>query len=208
VLFDMDQWAPPQDRTVDRMCSSPVPETPFLPQLLADPGLRDRLLARLSALLATTLAPDHAAPIADSLFELHRQAMAADHALWKDRMPMPAPEESYAMLIDHIKGRNGPLLRQLSARTGLALHTLKVQVEPKGAGTVLVEELPLRGTGQEVQAFSGVPLHLRAVPGPGMEFAGWKSDAVREGAVTPRRDERITAVFRPAALSSQGGLQQ
>lgn len=42
----------------------------------------------------------------------------------------------------------------------------------------------------------------------GMEFAGWKGRLwkVIEAALTPRRNMRIAAVFRPSGLSRKGGL--
>src|SRR5690606_5447018 len=49
VMYDMDQWAPPADRTLARMCGAAMPEAPYLPPLLADPGSRELLLARMAA---------------------------------------------------------------------------------------------------------------------------------------------------------------
>lgn len=210
IMFDMDQWAPAEDATVQRLCSSAVPETPFIPQLLADCGTRALLLARLSALLATTLAPDRAAAAADSIYFRHRGAMARDQARWAHEMDVPAPAAAHADLLEHIAGRNPALLEQLSRHTGLALRTVSVQVEPPGSGRVLVEDLPLTDTGREMRAFAEVPLHLRARAGAGMEFAGWKG-AEGEGdrlVASPRRNMHITAVFRPVAVSGQGGFQQ
>lgn len=208
VLYDMDLWAPAEDRTVQRMCGAPVPETPFLPRLLADAALRDRLLARLAALCATTLSPDRAAPLADSLYVRNRAGMQRDHERWAGRMPVPRPEESRAALLGHINRRQGPLFDQLAEYTGRPLYTVTVQVEPPLGGAVEVEQLFLTAAKRGVQAFADVPLHFRAGAGEGMEFVGWKgTDQEGDGiTVRPRRDMRITAVFRPVALSRQGGL--
>lgn len=210
ILFDMDLWAPPEDRTVRRMCSAPTAETPYLPILLADPGMRDRLLARFAALLATTLAPDRAALTADSLFLRNRSAMMHDHALWKDRMEMPSPEAMRTRLLAHIGRRNRPLLEQLAKQTGKAIRSVTVEVYPAKSGQVLVEALPFTEEEREIKVFTGVPLHLEALAAPGMEFTGWKG-AAGEGAklvVSPRSNLRVTAVFAPVAVSRQGGLEQ
>lgn len=210
ILFDMDQWAPPREQTVQRMCSGTVPEAPFLPQLLADPGLQGQLLARLTAMLASALEPVRATRTADSLLARYHHALTMDHALWKDRMEVPTPEAAQADLLDHINGRNAPLLQQLSRRTGLALRDLEVQVQPPGAGRVMAEGLMLAGPRCLMRVFNGVPLELQAIPAPGMEFAGWRGaegngDRVSVGAL---RDTRVTAIFRPVGLSRQGRLQQ
>ncbi len=210
VMFDMDQWAPPEDRTVQRMCSAAAPETPFLPQLLAESGLRDRLLARLSALAATTLSPDRAKLLADSLYARYHDAMDLDHARWSGEMEQPAPEASYADLLTHIAGRNTALFDQLARYTGLPQRSVTVRVEPAGMGAVEMEGLTLPGSQRELTVFSGVPLHFRATAMPGMEFAGWKG-AEGEGqelVVAPQRNLRITALFRPVGVSRHGGLQQ
>lgn len=210
VMFDMDQWAPAAERTVQRMCSASAPETPFLPQLLAEQRTCALFLARFSALAATTLSPDRAKVVADSLFFRYRDAMELDHVRWNTEMRQPAPDDSYADLLTHIAGRNTALFEQLARYTGLQQRSITVRVEPAEAGTVEVEDLMLTGTQRELTAFSGVPLHFLATAMPGMEFAGWKG-AEGEGqqlVVLPQRNLRITAMFRPVGLSRHGGLQQ
>ena len=210
VMYDMDQWAPPEERTVQRMCSGAVPETPFLPQLLADPGLRDLFLARISALMATALAPDRAKILADSLFACHRQAMAEDQAIWQERMEAPDPQATYSDLLAHIQGRNRNLLQQLAEYTGKDVRKLTLTVEPRGSGQVVVEDLPFTDEKREMECFAGIGLHLKAVPSAGMEFAGWKgADGSNDRLqVSPLRNMRITALFRPVGVSNQGGLKQ
>src|SRR5690606_12774530 len=63
VLFDMDLWAPAAENSVERMCSAPVPETPYVPQLLGHPELRPKLLARITALNAVVFAAPSTARI-------------------------------------------------------------------------------------------------------------------------------------------------
>lgn len=208
VMYDMDQWAPPNDNSVQRMCGAGLPEAPYLPQLLADRKMQDRLLARISTLAATTLSPDRATAVADSLYSRFRQAMMRDHLRWKDEMASPSPERAHMDLLDHIANRCPYLLDQLAQYTGRTLRNLTIQVEPADGGSVHVEDLFLTGTERELRVFEGVPLHLQATAGTGMEFAGWKGAPLEsdQAALTPRRNMRITAVFRPSGLSRKGGL--
>lgn len=111
-------------------------------------------------------------------------------------------------LLDHIANRCPYLLDQLAQYTGRTLRNLTIQVEPADGGSVHVEDLFLTGTERELRVFEGVPLHLQATAGTGMEFAGWKGAPLEsdQAALTPRRNMRITAVFRPSGLSRKGGL--
>ncbi|MCC6839547.1 MAG: CotH kinase family protein [Flavobacteriales bacterium] len=208
VLYDLDLWAPPNDRTVMRMCGSKVLEVPFLPEILADPPLQARFLARFSALCATTLSPDKATAMADSLFTAYRPAMEADHARWHKEMFVPLPEGSHALLTGHIARRNGELFRQLTAKTGRQRVSIAVRVEPPNAGHVEVEHLFLTGDRRTMEAFAGVPLHVQAVAGEGMEFEGWEGapGGLPQLVLAPDGNLRLTAVFRPLGLSRQGGL--
>lgn len=208
LMYDMDQWAPAEDNTVNRMCGAGVSEAPYLPQLLADSATRDRLLARMSALAATTLSPDRATAVADSLYARYRDAMLMDHLRWKDEMASPSPDAAIKDLLEHIEHRNPYLLEQLARYTGHSLRNVTIQVEPADAGSVTVEDLFFTGTERGLKLFEGVPIQLRAMAATGMEFAGWKG-APMEGDQTtlnPRRNMRITAVFRPAGISGKSGL--
>ncbi|HMN05604.1 MAG TPA: CotH kinase family protein [Flavobacteriales bacterium] len=207
VMYDMDLWATAEDRTVHRMCGTQVPETPFLPQLLAQSGLRDLLLARLSALCATTLNPGRAIALLDSLYDRHRDAMERDQARWAKEMTVPAPEGSRNVLVRHIARRPDHLLPEMAQYTGRPLHTVTVQVEPAGAGQVEVEHLFLTAGRQDLKVFDDVPLHLHAKAAYGMEFVGWKGAGPDPDlTLRPRGNTRVTAIFRPVAWSSQGGL--
>ena len=208
LMYDMDQWAPPEDNTVNRMCGAGLPEAPYLPQLMADRGTRNRLLARISALGATTLSSDRAAPVADSLYSHYRDAMMKDHLRWKDEMTSPSPDAAIKDLLEHIDHRNQNLLEQLARFTGHSLKNVTIQVEPADAGTVVVEDLFLTGTERGLQVFDGVPLQLRAMAATGMEFVGWKGASLEgdQATLTPRRNMRIAAVFRPAGISRKSGL--
>ncbi|MBP8823150.1 MAG: CotH kinase family protein [Flavobacteriales bacterium] len=208
VLYDMDLWAPPDDHTLARMCGSMLPEAPFLPQILADAGLRDLFLARFSALCATTLGPDRAAALADSLFLRHHAALTADHVRWRSEMPSPPPAATYSDLLDHIASRNGELFGQLTAMTGRTTVSVAVRVVPPGAGRVMVEDLFLTSDRREMRVFKDVPLHLVAQPGAGMEFQAWQGVPQNGPAMllAPGGKLYLQAVFRPQALSRQGGL--
>lgn len=209
VLYDMDMWSAPDDRTVHRMAAPVVPEAPFLTEILAHPDLQRRLLARLAALCATSLSPEHAIPMLDSLLAQHRGLMERDHRRWSEELNMPLPDDGAELLRKHISRRADYLFKELADQVGRSLYTITVQVEPAGSGHVELEQLPL-DDGQKLKVFGQVPLRFRAVAKEGMEFAGWKGNTgePEELLLSPNGDRRLTALFRPAGLSSQGGLHQ
>lgn len=209
MLYDMDQWAPPEDLTVARMCATATADAPYVRELLRDPGLRARLLARLSALMATTLSPERATPLLDSIHAAHAPAMLEDHARWKDELPMPTPEQARTEILDHITGRQAPLLRQMAQATGLEPCAIHVEVQPPGAGLVQVEGLALTDDRASMATWSGIPVRFNAVPSADMEFAGWGDGTTDpERVIASGRPGKIIARFRPAAFSSQRALQQ
>lgn len=203
IMYDMDLWAPADDNSLARLCNEPVPVAPYLPQLLHTSSTRDRLLARMSALLATVLAPAHAHALADSLYRAHAAALLRDHARWSSAMEIPAPLEARDALLAFTDQRPAHVLQQLSARTGLHLRTLAIACTPLAGGSVLVEDLPLPALPAKLTAFAGVPLRLRAVPAEGYEFTGWKQvDAGDAITVDPRKTHKLTAVFRRVVPAS------
>jgi hypothetical protein len=210
ILYDMDLWASATDPTVSRMCGAPSLEAPYVPQLLGDPATRDLLLARMAALMATTLSSDRAELLADSLYDRYAYAMRMDRARWANEMDVPAPEAAFADLLDHVRDRDAALLGQLGKQSGLAVRTLAVSVEPAQAGTVFVEDLPLTDAERAMSLFANVPLRLTVIAAPGMEFAGWKGADGNGTTLTlaTSRNRSVKAMFRPIGLSSQRRLKQ
>lgn len=199
ILFDMDLWSPVEEGTVERMCSESAPVAPFLPELLAHPQLRDELLARMSAWLASALSPAFAAACVDSLVTTHGRLMEADYVRWQNVWERPTPEESREAILHHIHHRPQPLMRQLAEQTGKRIQTVSVRIRPAGAGVVLAEDLPLHT--DAIAAFAGVPMDLRAQVLPGFAFVGW--DGVDEAGETltidPAHVRSVTALFRPVS---------
>lgn len=200
ILFDMDLWAPPDERTVDRMCSATTPESPYLPWLLRHEELRPRLLARLSAWLATSLADDRATATADSLFAANAELMREDHERWKDVLTMPSPDEGFAALRRHITTRPSHLLDQMKERTGQTLRNMSVRVLPTHAGGVTIEHLPLTDDQRSFIAFAGAPVRLTAYPARGYEFGEWQGTDAKGATITvdPGKVKSLRAVFRRA----------
>lgn len=203
IMFDMDLWAPFDEHTVDRMCSDVVPASPWLPVILARTDMRDALLARFTAWMATSLSPEHASVLADSIAMANRQLMRDDYARWKDTLAMPAPEAALKELQAHILRRPSVLFEQLARRTHLPLAEVAVQVVPANAGTVVIEELHLTGSACGFHTFAHVPLHLRATAAPGYELVEWEGAQANgnEAVVDAARARRIKAVFRLAGTT-------
>lgn len=203
ILYDMDLWAPPHERTVDRMCSATAPEAPYLPWILMHDELRPRLLARLTAWLATSLAIDRATLIADTLFNANAALMRDDQARWKDALAMPSPNEGIAALRAHITGRPAHLLEQVKERTGEALRNMTVRVMPAHAGEVTIEQLPLTCTERAFTAFADAPLRLTAHPAHGYEFVEWQGRDTKSATISvdPGKVKNLRAVFRMAGTT-------
>ena len=219
ILYDMDLWAPAADNSLARMCGEATPVAPYLPQLLHEASLRDRFLARMSALIATLLSPAQAQVLTDSLYNAHSDAMLRDHERWSPEMQMPTPDEAQGALLDFTAQRPEHVLQQLSARTGMRLRNMDVAVSPSSGGSIQVEDLQLLALPARFMAFAGAPLHVLAVPAEGYEFVEWK-EAKGDAAIIivppnsrTRKSQKLTAVFRrtngpDVPGSSHHGLQQ
>jgi len=176
VMYDMDLWAPADENSVERMASGTAAETPYIPQFLKHPELQPKLLARMSALLATALSPAHAAALADSLYASHKTAMYADHERWKEEMEQPEPALSHAELRSFIMDRPTHLTGYLSEATGRKQRKFTVEAPTAEQGILRIEGLVLRPGVHEITGFSGAPMRLEFAPVEGYELSGWKGD--------------------------------
>jgi hypothetical protein len=210
ILYDMDLWSLPEDRTVERMLSAPTPESPFLAALLSAPDRRAALLARTSAWLATALAADRAAPLAQKLYDEYALAMHTDHLRWKDALNMKAPEASLAGLMAHIAVRSSGLIDQLERATGQRTHKLRVEVSPASAGRVFAEDLFLTDDDRSIMVFDDAPVQLRAEAADGYRFVGWQGTGTSSGTALGHSHGKRTmrAVFKAVAPSGKDALEQ
>jgi len=172
VLFDMDLWAPPNENSVQRMSLAVLPETPFVPQLLAHPQLQQRLLARISALQASAFA--QITTIADSLYHAHAAGLAADFKRWDLQLDMPPPEASLAEVKGFATQRPAHLFAHLAKHTGRRLRETVIEAPRADQGTLLLDGLALTPGKHAVRCFEGVPVRIELRVAEGQEFAGWK----------------------------------
>ncbi|MBP6390014.1 MAG: CotH kinase family protein [Flavobacteriales bacterium] len=210
VLYDMDLWAPPDDPSVERLCDGHFPSAPYLPQLLGHPELRPLLLARLSTLLATVFSEAQALPLADSLYRAHAVLLMSDHQRWKDAMEVPLPEETQAVIKEHITRRAEFLLRDLARYVGIRATEIRITAPSAHEGSMVLEGIVLTPGKHVLRTFEHVPLRWRAVPAEGMEFAGWKGiDAtLPEVSVRAGTANQVQPLFRAEGRSGRNGLQQ
>lgn len=195
VLFDMDLWAPPEENTVQRMMGSTAPETPFVPQLLGHPVLRLQLLARMAALQATALHPQHLASLADSLYHAHQQELQMDHRRWELELDNPSPESALRSVRDFALQRPANVLRHLAAHTGHALVSVTIHAPPEHQGVLRLEGLELPPGTQRITAFAGVPMRVELEAREGHTCEGWKG-ADGDGPAL-RFDPATTRQLRP-----------
>lgn len=174
VMFDMDLWAPADENSVERMASSTSAETPYIPQLLQHPELQQKLLARMTALLATALSPKEVCAMADSVFASHQTDMQADHERWHREMERPDPSASHADLHAFTLQRPTHLLPDIAARTGRKLKTMTMEIPSTEVGSISIEGLTLSPGHHEIVGFAGVQLHIELTLTDGNELTGWK----------------------------------
>ncbi len=173
VLFDMDLWAPASENSLERMCSAAVREAPYVPALLEHPQLREKLMARMSALLATAFDPVRALALLDSIYRQNCSYLEADHRRWELVLETPDPSVSVTEVGSFVSARPDHLLHHLSKRTGRKTKVALVEGPPPSIGHVLLEGVRLSEGRNTVHCFDGVIMTIEAVPAPGMEFAGW-----------------------------------
>lgn len=201
ILYDMDLWAPPDDHDVDRICDAAFPSAPFLAQLLGQRGLRDRLLARLSVLLGTVLAPASVSQLVDSLADRWGPALERDRERWCDELDLPDPAVTVARMHAIAGQRPMNLIGDLKERTGLNTCTIHIDAPPVEAGTLRVEGVRVPPGGLRLEVFEGVPLELDLQVAPGIEFVGWKGTDQRGSRVNidPALVHRVRPLLRALA---------
>lgn len=185
--------------------------------LLQVDEFREDFIQRFAAHLNTTFRSPRVNSVIDSL----RSAIAPEIPRHADRWsPHPSPfyGDSFATMDDwdanlevihaFVRVRSAHVWSHLQARFSLAGRSvLSFQVEPEGAGTLLVNTVPVSDTQSSGHYFNGVPLHLVAVPAPGFEFDSW-SDPISD---TPRallliqEDRELAARFKPSNRPSSQG---
>lgn len=201
VLFDMDLWAPAEENSVERMASGTAAETPYIPQLLRHPELQQRLLARMSALLATALEPEQATRMADSLFTSHVDELEADHERWKLELDRPEPKVSNQELLYFIRKRPGSLLEHLANATDRKVRQVNIEAPSADQGVLALEGVSLLPGPHVISGFQGVALELTFTPAQGYELSGWKGVEGTAGTITidPARVRNVRPLVRPTA---------
>lgn len=196
VLFDMDLWAPASENSVARMSSAAAPETPFIPQLLAQRELQERLLARITAMQACVFA--HARAVADSIHHANEPQLLADFRRWELELDMPHPDSSLAVLQAFASSRPQHLFDHIARRTGRKLRTISIEAPSPEQGQLLIQGLPLTPGDHQVRCFSGVPVKIELRVAEGNEFTEWKGldldDA--QGTVDLARAKNVRALLR------------
>ncbi len=196
VLFDMDLWAPPHENSVQRMSLATLPETPFVPQLLAHAELQQRLLARITALQATAFLQVPA--IADSLYHAHTDDLAADFKRWDLQLDMPTPEASLTEMKGFAAQRPAHLFAHLAKSTRRRLHETIIEAPRADQGQLLLEGLALSPGKHAVRCFEGVPMRIELRASEGQEFTGWKGTGLStaSGAIDLWKTKSLRPVMR------------
>jgi hypothetical protein len=197
----MDLWAPAEENSVERMASGTAAETPYIPQLLRHPELQQRLLARMSALLATALEPERAVNMADELFARHASELEADHERWKLELDRPEPKVSNQELLSFIRIRPGSLLEHLAKASDRKVRQVNIEAPSADQGVLALEGLSLLPGPHVISGFQDVALELTFTPAQGYELSGWKGVEGTSGTITidPARARNVRPLVRPTA---------
>ncbi|MEX1132810.1 MAG: CotH kinase family protein, partial [Flavobacteriales bacterium] len=174
ILFDMDLWSPPEENSVERMCSASGPEAPYLPQLLDHPELQERLLSRMTVLHATAFARSSAGALADSIHAAHEAELLADHIRWDKELHNPTPSVVQASMQHFIAERPKHLMEHLAEHSGRELRSVVIEVPSPGEGMLYLNGCALPPGKQRIRCFSGVAMELKALPAEDSEFVAWK----------------------------------
>jgi len=174
ILYDMDLWSPPEENSVERMCSASGPEAPYVPQLLEHPELQQRILARMTALQASAFAPAQATALADSIHAAHEAELLADHLRWDLELGNPPPSAVQEGMQQFIAERPKHLMQHLADHSGRKLRSVVIEVPSREEGTLYLDGCALPPGKQRIRCFSGVPMELKAVPARDVEFVAWK----------------------------------
>jgi hypothetical protein len=209
MVFDMDLWAPPEENSIERMCTASTLEAPYLPRLLQGDALTERFVARLEALMLTVLSPASAEMLIDSLHDRYADMLRQDAERWRTEMPRPSPEETTAGLRMHARARPTNLVHMLARQLHRPTTALTIEVPAASQGTISVEELAMAAGRTRATLVAGIPMRFTAVPAPGMVFLGWGVDDAHDPVLTvePGRERRLRPVFGKAG-SGDDGLQQ
>lgn len=210
VVFDMDLWPAADDASLERIATAEAGSAPYLAELLAHPELRERLLARVTALGATAFAPEYLTPLADSLYRAHAAAIVRDHARWATEMEVPDPAQVREELLRFVATRRDHWLDQLARYTHAPTHEVTIDVPPTTDGAVLLNGLRLDSGTHTVRILGRQGHVLEAVPAAGREATGWNGieGPARLTMGGAAQGARFTPVFRPAGYSSKHLLQQ
>ncbi|MCB0780437.1 MAG: CotH kinase family protein, partial [Flavobacteriales bacterium] len=186
------------ENTVQRMQLAQVPVTPYVPRMLAVPGLQDRLLSRFASLMQGPFSPEQMTACLDSLLERYGTALMADHERWGMELnEHPEPTASADHLRKFVERRPAGMMEYLAIATGRQLIRLRTTCEPEEGGSLTLEGVPASPRSQQ---FAGTPLTITAVANEGWEFAGWKR--MEEGSavvvVDPAHQRQMRAMFRKA----------
>lgn len=190
MLFDLDLWSLPEENSTERMCAGASYDAPFIPALLQHHELETRLLARITALMATALSPTNTVPLLETTYKEHAAELALDHRRWSLELNDPAPEESLSGMRQFLQQRNGHLLQHLGARTGRSLRYMVVDVPAADQGAVYLEGLVLRPGRHRIAVLEGVPLQFDAVAAEGHTLHGERG--------WPEQDDRVVIQPRGA----------
>ncbi|MCC5926378.1 MAG: CotH kinase family protein [Bacteroidetes bacterium] len=193
--------------------------------LLANINFRRNFANRYADLLNTAFRSEHVIAQLDSIASMYRPHMEEHIRRWNEPSGIQVWEQELNRMRSFASERENAIREHLRSELNLGdIHTLRLDVPAKNAGTVKVNSIVLNGNTAGVHKnaifpwdgryFGSVPVRLEAMPAEGYRFLRWESEQDLGSvdldspviAVALREATSVTAVFASTVSTDERAL--
>ena len=170
------------------------PHTILMIRLLGNEGFKNAFINRFSVLLSTNFSAERLLKRIEELQSQVQSEIARDQQFWNYNAS--SMSNNLETVKSFAQTRQAKIRQEMETYFSLG-STVNMTLSSQGAGTILVDGLPLDQSTMQLSFYTGVPVTLTARAGSGATFTGWSdgvTDATRK--VNPGEVTSITAVFK------------